>query len=165
MPINNNPKLKTFKKVLMLNEISDTMVQDIMELKGSPSYSQVVREAIFEYHRALKPAYLEPSAKMKEKEKEIEMRERVERMPDKEYCLTIVKGVIMPSKTKVPMVIFHSYNNALRAIPVDSAKKYFEEHPQDLELQLARLQESPVQEVIDTSYGKSTLAAFGIVTK
>ncbi len=162
MPINNNPKLKTFKKVLMLNEISDVMVQDIMELKGSPSYSQVVREAIFEYHRSLKPAYLQPSVKMKEKEKEIEMRERIENMPDLEYCETVVKGVVIPAKDKTPMVVFHFYNNGIRAIPVDTAKKYFEDHPQDLELHLATLDETNLEDKLNSSYGKSTLLAFNI---
>jgi hypothetical protein len=73
-------RLKSIPKGFVSNEITEKLINEIMQIRGSNSRSQIIRDAIFEYRQITKPAYTEETAagklkalKLKEIEAEIEL--------------------------------------------------------------------------------------------
>ena len=71
--------LKSIPKGFVSNDITEKLIKEIMQLRGSNSRSQIIRDAIFEYRKITKGFYLEETSagkikalKLKEIEAEIE---------------------------------------------------------------------------------------------
>lgn len=142
-------KLKTFKKVVIMTDVIDTMVYAIMQETGTPNYSQAVRDAIFQRHRSVKPPYLEPSVDQQKKRQKLEEDQKIADMTDEEYVTDVIHGNLLTDDSGAKFCVVHFYANTIKAIPIAEVRKYFSDWPADLDFHLAKLSEIPIESLIE----------------
>lgn len=117
-------KKKILRKMFVSNTKTEQMVIEIMNEKGIDNYSQAIRDAVFDYHRKLKPKYLEPTPYMKEKQVALSEEERLDKMSNEQFALEVLKGVIVKDRNGGLWVVSHGLGNSVYCTPLDKIKQW-----------------------------------------
>lgn len=139
------------------------ILETFTEKHGFLSEAEVIRQALVFFYRKFEPAYLKPTVTQKIKEKAISEKEKLEKMPDVEYCETIVKGIIVKNPQGKEFVLYHGWARDLRCLPVDVAKEFFAKHADFLDNHLVQLKDRPVTAAFNTYYMNEIKERYGIV--
>lgn len=158
---NPNPKVKTFVKSIVFTDPANQMALEIMEIKGLLSFSQAVRDAIFEYHKKIKPAYLDltPAGEMKQ---EKIVKERIlKNIPDKEFAEKYLEDIsFYTDSNNVEWVLFRKVGNYVGAVMLSDIKQWIKnKNPEyNYHIQVAKQGHASYESALEDKLIRQTLA-------
>lgn len=143
-----NKKLGFIRKAFVSNFVTEKLLNEIMELRGSNSRSQIIRDAIFEYRKSTKGFYLEDSPVMEAKRMQLAEKQRFEQMTDEEYALDVIHGLIFSNTSGTKFVVMHWYGNTVQAKPVAGCKDWFSPRYDIVETHLKLCEMDPIERAV-----------------
>lgn len=125
MSKNSGFKIKTFVKSIVFTDLAMQQVLEIMQTKNVMSFSQAVRDAIFEYHRKVNPPYLKPSVSEEGKIEAKKKEEVLRAVPDEVFLADNLQDcMIYTDEDQAKWVLFRKISNYVGAVQLDKIKDW-----------------------------------------
>lgn len=112
------------RKAYVSNTLTEKFIDEVMNIRGTMSRSQIIRDAIFEYRKKSLGSASYDSINMRLKQKELEKEEIEASLPPSEFAASINAPVVSDSTGK-QWVMIGFMGNSIRCVDPAKIKELF----------------------------------------